>query len=413
MVAYRSGGGDGNHEPHAIMFVGQGSSFSQLNANRNSSVADVETDGKTRLQGNSIKALAFCDVDNDGDLDLIVGRGGGINVQTPTNEGHDELLLNDGAGSFAVQPSSPFVASITETYALATGDVNGDGNVDVVVGKYGKPSTYAGPDWLTDEEKDTVRANYQQAPNELWLGDGAGGFTAVEYPAFSHSDQFTISVALGDVDGDNDLDLLVGNCGHSSERQLYFNDGAGTFTPASSAHTAAFYASSGGMQLPTMMNTNPYATHPAYGSYNCHPTLILADVDGDGDLDVLAKSTAVSMGFDDNLYQPAGFSGTDSVYLAVTAIFLNGGDGTFTLHTWRQEADTTHAMAVADFDGGTATPCAPTRARARACARMPSLSRCPGALLVCVLTVCVCVVCMCVHDGGHAAAIAQMATWTT
>ena len=76
------------------------------------------------------------------------------------------------------------------------------------------------------------------------------------------------------------------------------------------------------------------------------------DVDGDGDLDVLAKSTAVSMGFDDNLYQPAGFSGTDSVYLAVTAIFLNGGDGTFTLHTWRQEADTTHAMAVVAVAGG-------------------------------------------------------------
>ena len=57
------------------------------------------------------------------------------------------------------------------------------------------------------------------------LNDGAGGFAAsADLPGGSAS---TLSVALGDVDGDHDLDVIVGNYGQPN--QLLLNAGASVF----------------------------------------------------------------------------------------------------------------------------------------------------------------------------------------
>jgi hypothetical protein len=88
----------------------------------------------------------------------------------------------------------PAISASTTSLALA--DVDGDGDLDLVVGNYGS------------------------AQNRVYLNNGSGtfaDFTATQFPMIGDS---TSSVTLGDVDGDGDLDLVVGNWGRN---RLYLN----------------------------------------------------------------------------------------------------------------------------------------------------------------------------------------------
>ena len=75
--------------------------------------------------------------------------------------------------------------------------------------------------------------------------------------------QDSISVALGDLEGDGDIDAFVGNYGGS---RIWLNDGAGTFF-------------SGGLLLGTLDAVD----------------VALADLDGDGDLDAWVGNNGGNM----------------------------------------------------------------------------------------------------------------------
>jgi len=68
------------------------------------------------------------------------------------------------------------------SFAVAPGDVDGDGDLDAVVSAY-------------------------QAEDGVWLNDGAGSFTSAGVLLGS---QCGVSLALGDVDGDSDPDAIAG-----------------------------------------------------------------------------------------------------------------------------------------------------------------------------------------------------------
>jgi hypothetical protein len=123
---------------------------------------------------------------------------------------------------------------------LVTGDVDGDGNVDVAL------------------------ANSNQASASVLRGNGAGGLLPpVTYP----SGNFPIAVDVGDLDGDADLDLIVSSFG-SANWTVYWNNGAGVFG-------------------------SPF-TLPSQNAGSC---MLVVDTDHDGDVDLLGIDEVVDRFF--------------------------------------------------------------------------------------------------------------------
>ena len=141
------------------------------------------------------RSTSLGDIDGDGDLDLVVGNldGGEFN----------RLYLNDGHGIFGVGQGGTTGSDIsTDAHSTNTtqlGDVDGDGDLDLVVGNSGVNSLY-----LND--------------GHGVFGDGLGGTTGSDISTDSHN---TTATQLGDVDNDGDFDLVIGNA--TQVNRLYMN----------------------------------------------------------------------------------------------------------------------------------------------------------------------------------------------
>lgn len=202
-------------------------------------------------------ALVVGDINGDGALDLISSD------YDPTSSASTQsvVYLNDGAGNFYTDPIDcagpaasircfgPAQSNIT---SLAVGDLNGDGALDIVAG-----------------------AN--EGSSVVYLNDGAGNFYAgptdcttllQNTRCFGQDNDFTQSVAVGDLDRDGDLDITAGTAAGSF---VYLNDGAGNFY-AGPVDCAA---------LPAGVR--------CFGPLNYSVvSLALGDVNDDGALDIVA-----------------------------------------------------------------------------------------------------------------------------
>jgi predicted nucleotidyltransferase len=188
------------------------------------------------------------DYDGDGDLDILMT---GYSGSAPVSKVYE----NDG-GSFTEDTN----ISLTGVYysSVAWGDYDGDDDLDILL------TGYTG----------------SAAVSKVYENDG-GTFT--EDTNISLTGVYYSSVAWGDYDGDDDLDiLLTGYTGSVSVSKIYENDG-GTFTDISAGLTAV------------------YESSVAWGDY-----------DGDDDLDILLT----------------GYTGS----VSVSKIYENDG-GTFTADT--------------------------------------------------------------------------------
>lgn len=149
-----------------------------------------------RLGTSASHTAEIADMDNDGDLDIIVGNG---KFSIPQS---NQLWINDGDGKFTLG-SEKFDNRITGDIAL--GDVNRDGLVDVYFSNWSDTA----PEWSI---------------NSLWLNEGSGRFTESSQARDPGNSR---GVYMADIDVDGDLDIWISNFNESDT--LWINDGSGRF----------------------------------------------------------------------------------------------------------------------------------------------------------------------------------------
>jgi VCBS repeat protein len=150
--------------------------------------------------------VATGDVNGDGFVDVVTAE---IDRQEEGMPGYVSVLLNNGDRTFAAPVRYPVGQS---PRAVKLGDFNGDGSLDIVV------------------------TNYWDDSVSVLINNGDGTFQPQRsYRAASSSHD----VAIADFNGDGALDLAVSGANDNFVRIL-LNTGSGTFVPGASVNNGAF-----------------------------------------------------------------------------------------------------------------------------------------------------------------------------
>jgi hypothetical protein len=161
-----------------------------------------ETASLLPIEFDDTRHSTFADFDGDGALDVFIGAASGDPCR---------LWMNDGTGFFADE-SGLRLPSFSSTVATEpkSGDLDGDGDFDILVPGFG-------------------------ARSRLLINDGAGFFTEeteLRLPGVASDNDRTSGFVLFDFDFDSDLDIFEGNALNSDNR-LLVNDGHGFFVDES------------------------------------------------------------------------------------------------------------------------------------------------------------------------------------
>ncbi|MFZ1591614.1 MAG: CRTAC1 family protein, partial [Chitinophagales bacterium] len=247
----------------------------------------------------------WADMDNDGDIDAFVVNWYGKN---------NMLYANNGDGTFEQIVDGIAVNDFGYSETAAWGDYDNDGYVDLYVTNsdsikknylyHNDGSTFTKitegditteayvsrcANWIDvdgDNDVDMFVTNESNQQENLYLNNGDGTFTKKTSDPLVLNGGKTMSASWGDVDNDGDFDVFLANDG--ANNALFYNDGEGNFTKA----TTDIVSNDGGN---------------SFGSN-------FADIDNDGDLDLFVTNS---------------FWGT----MWNNFLYLNNGDGTFTKNT--------------------------------------------------------------------------------
>lgn len=252
--------------------------------------------------GSKPASLALGDLDGDGKLDLVTANAGKNTVS---------VLRGNGDGSFAAQVEYVVLpvgyTGQIHPASVALGDVNGDRRLDIVTANTARdgtvtvllgkadggfapqvnypvgdsPVSVALGDLNADGNLDIVEANYLQGFVGVLLGEGDGSFATMVKLTTT---QMPYSVLLGDVNDDKRLDIVSVNTGvYDGTISVLLGNGDGTFA------TKNDYTI-----LQRWITDSPALYDPPIAA-------VLADVDGDGNLDFV-NGTTVMLGTGDGRF---------------------------------------------------------------------------------------------------------------
>jgi hypothetical protein len=204
---------------------------------------------------------------------MLLLQNGSVAKNVPNSARRLFISKNNGHASFA----SPVIQLINPTPScIATGDLNKDGKIDLVTGQslsidvhlnngtntlFNAPVTYATSEspydiLVTDLNNDgnldiAACTEFNHEGMSVLLGKGNGTFQAAQNynGAYSPDLRNESGITSGDIDGDGDVDILVGNYA-SNDISLYLNNGNGSFT--FTARTGMYY----GVESPVYADFN-------------------------------------------------------------------------------------------------------------------------------------------------------------
>lgn len=209
------------------------------------------------LQSSGYNAPSFGDLDADGDMDLLAGVLGGAFNPNKTAQSNLYMYEQRGDKQFTLR-TTRFLDQIdvgSESYPVLV-DLDADGDEDLLVAN-------------------KISAEGGRGATMTYFENADGAYRPGEAPAFFPA--YHYAPAFGDLDGDGDLDLLLGT----------WNDGI------------AWYRNEGAPDAPNFVLQQRGFIRLTRGS---HATPTLVDIDGDGDLDLFAGETSGTI----NFYRNAG-----------------------------------------------------------------------------------------------------------
>ncbi len=273
--------------------------------------------------GEDTRSVHLGDMDNDGDLDLVVMNFRQTNTVFLNQLVETGSLVFDGGTPFGATPNNAQFDGF-DTFTAGLGDFNGDGFLDVIEGNQ-----------LPDQ-------------NRIYYNDGFGGLPGGSNVGNS-GNETTVAVVVGDIDRDGNLDFIAGN--NTQRDRIYFGNGSGGFSSGTNVSNDALVT---------------------YG-------LALADFDGDGDLDLASANqndlnryyannglvnplsgvtgTSLSGNFRSNEVAIGDVDGDDNLDLIFADqntqnhVYTGNGDGTFdNAQNVTGDSNNTQAIAIGDMD---------------------------------------------------------------